>query len=231
MKQNFMKKTIILFTIGLLTQQITQAQGTTYISNIGQASTDYNFVRSDAWVAALFVTGTNAGGYLLNSVQLGMADAIGNPSGFSVMIYTRSTSPPFFMPSSSLGTLDGSSDPETAGTYTYTDDSNITLSPSTVYYLVLTSATAGATGTYDWNAAGNSSFDYATSGGWRVMPPSGGVGPASFQYSTNNGASWINSEANLQYAIDATPAPEPSPSLLLLLGSGIFIYVRRAFRR
>jgi hypothetical protein len=40
-------------------------------------------VASDSWLAAEFGTGTDASGYVLNSVQLGMTDASGNPSGFT----------------------------------------------------------------------------------------------------------------------------------------------------
>jgi hypothetical protein len=224
---SLMKKLIILFAIGLLTQQVTQAQGTAYISSVGQPSTGYYFVASNKWEAAMFATGTNAGGYALNSIQLGMADVTGTPSGLTVMIYNQipnSQGQPGFIPGSSLDTLDGSLNPTTAGTYTYTNNANITLLPSTVYYLVLTAGTAITNGTYDWSITDPSS--YTTSVGWEVFNnPSGPGQGALFRYSTNSGSSWSFSYANLQYAITATAVPEPSPSLLLLLGSGIFIYV------
>jgi hypothetical protein len=230
-----MKKIIIMFCVGLLTQQVTQAQGTAYISNVGQPSTGYYFVASNKWEAAMFGTGNNAGGYALNSVQLGMADATGAPSGLTVMIYSETNPVINFLPQgpipdSSLGTLDGSFDPETAGIYTYTDNANIILSPGTLYFIVLMAGTAIANGTYDWSIADPSS-SYTTSGGWEIFTnPSGAGNGALFKYSTDNGSSWSSSYANLQYAITATAVPEPSPSLLLLLGSGIFIYARRAFR-
>jgi hypothetical protein len=65
---------------------------TAYLSNLGQSSTGSLAVGSDSWLAASFGTGTNEGGYELNSIQLAMTDASGNPSGFTVMIYTNGES-------------------------------------------------------------------------------------------------------------------------------------------
>jgi hypothetical protein len=217
-----MKKIIIVIVAGLLAQQTIQAQGTvTYLSNLGQTSTGSFNAGSDSWLGALFETGRNATEYVFNSVQLALANATGSPNGFTVMLYSVNIHADSLRPESSLGTLDGSANPSTAGTYTYTDDSNITLSPSTFYYIVLTSGTSVANGAYEWSLAGANSYN-----------PTGGFIVDGFSTS-NNGSSW-NLNFNLdfaQYAITATPVPEPSPSFLLLLGSGIFIYVRRAFHR
>ncbi len=56
----------------------TQAQGTLYLSSLSQTYTGAKAVGSDSWLTELFVTGSNPGGYTLDSIRLGMADASGN---------------------------------------------------------------------------------------------------------------------------------------------------------
>ena len=199
---------------GLLAQQTTRAQGTlTYLSNLEQSSAGNLAVGSDSWYGALFWTGNNASGYVLNTVQLGMADATGNPSGFTVMLYSLLFGA--ILPGNSLGTLNGSANPSTTGIYTYTPTSNLTLSPSTDYFIVLTAGTTVANGAYEWNYM--STLSYNPSGNWN-----GGGSVFS-----SNGSHWTGIGGTFpEFAITATAIPEPSPSWLLLLGSGIFIYVR-----
>jgi len=218
-----MKKSIIscliILTIALI-PQIATAQGIlTYLSNLDQPSTGSNPVGSDSWYAALFRTGTNASGYDLNSIQLGMTDASGNPNSFTVMVY-GAVQPPgaSFMPGSSLGTLDGSLNPATSGIFTYTDASNLMLLPHTVYAIVLTAGTTVANGAYEWSYAGADSYN--PSGGW--ADDGGSV------YTSNNGSSWTPiSGVNSQFAINATPVPEPSSEILLGLGGLAFLWRRR----
>ena len=77
-----------MFVVGLLTQRVTQAQGTlTYLSNLGQPSSGSDIVGSNSWLFTTFRVGTNPNGYVLNSIQLEMTDASGTPSGFTVMLY------------------------------------------------------------------------------------------------------------------------------------------------
>jgi hypothetical protein len=61
---------IMSSVFGLLAQQILQAQGTTYLSNLDQSSVGSLAVGSNSWLAGIFETGTNPGGYVLNSIQL-----------------------------------------------------------------------------------------------------------------------------------------------------------------
>ena len=112
---------VILPIIGLFAVQRISAQGTLYVSNLGQGPTGSTAIGSDSWIAQVFVIGTNSGGYALNSIQLLMNPASGNPTDFSVSIYS-SLSPIY-----DLGSLSGSG-PAAGGIFTYTA-SGITLSP------------------------------------------------------------------------------------------------------
>jgi hypothetical protein len=212
-----MKSIISMFVVGLLAQQIAVAQGTTtYLSNLGQASVGSLAVGSDSWLAAAFMTGTNAGGYVLDSVQLSLADASGSPSGFTVMLYATNPNTP--APFSYLSTLNGSLDPVAAGVYTFTPASTLTLRPGVFYDVVLTAETPIAAGAYEWSFATTSSYN--PSGGWFAglsVLTSGNGSPPSWHVSAGNYA---------QFAINAS-VPEPSALALLALGGFLFFWHRR----
>jgi hypothetical protein len=207
---------IIIFAVGLLAPQTAWSQGTlTYLSSLGQPSFGSAAVGSDSWVAGFFATGNNAGGYALDSVQLAMTPASGAPNGFEVMLYSVvGLSGPF--PGSSLGTLSGSSDPETGGLYTYTA-SGLMLSPSTQYYIVVTAGTSVANGAYAWSVA-NSPPDAI--GGW-----SGD----NFLLTSSDGSSWNITTGDPQFALTATAVPEPGTIALLGL-SGLLFFASRRWR-
>ena len=218
-----MKKTIlngiITIAVALLSSQFVQAQGTmTYLSNVDQASAGSLAVGSDSWLAALFITGTNSSGYTLDSIQLEMTSASGNPSGFTVMIYSKSPSDIGVFPGSSIDTLDGSLNPTTAGIYTYTPALNLTLSASTDYFIVLTAGTTVANGAYDWSHA--DTYSYNPSGGWRTY--------ANVFYSSNGSAPWSSASSNdSQFSINAIPIPEPGVLALSGLGGLLLLWHRR----
>ena len=212
-----MKKIIVILAAGLLAQQIIQAQGTLYLSNLGQPSTGSLAVGSNAWYAADFITGTNAGGYILNSVNLAMTDATSNPSGFTALIYSA-VALSSVNPGSNLETLNGSANPAANGIYTYTDSSNLILSPNTGYFIVLTSGTAITNGAYQWIITSTPSSGY-NSYHW---------GGGNLFLHSNNGSSWsFTSGTYGQFAIDATAVPEPSSLGLLVLGGLGFFWHRR----
>ena len=205
-------KNILVLAVALLAPQITQAQGTIYLSNLGEPSTGSRAVGSDSWLAVPFVTGINDGGYILNSIQLGVADASGNPGGFTVMLYTPNHLY-FAYPGNSLGTLSGSTDPATGGIYTYSPAGNLTLSEFTEYLIVLTAGTAVANGAYQWSFTSTSSYNQA--GRWSIGTF---AGPGPF-LSSINGSSWSPIPTTyLQFAIDATAVPEPGGLCLFVLG-------------
>jgi hypothetical protein len=217
-----MKKAILLpilaLALALLPPQIARAQGTIYLSNLGQSPVGSLAVGSNSWVAAGFYTGTNPGGYVLNSVQLGMTDASGNPSDFTAMLYYPLVGGPPSGPGRSLATLNGSLDPVTAGTYTYAAPSNLTLPPSTEYFIVLTAGTAVANGAYEWSLSGTDSYN--PSEGWSNL---GGV------WTSSNGSflSWNLTSSFPQFAINASTVPEPSTLGLLALGGFFLVRQRR----
>src|SRR5881628_856888 len=81
------------------------AQGTLYVSNLGQTPTGSAPVGSDASIAQSFFTlATDPNNYTLNSIQLLTDPASGSPSGFSVSIYNSGAGGG---PQSSLGSLAG----------------------------------------------------------------------------------------------------------------------------
>jgi hypothetical protein len=176
--KNRIIRDIIVFAVSLLAPQIMQAQGTTYLSNLEQPSIGSITVGNDSWYASLFQTGNNGGGYVLNAIQLAMANATGSPGGFTVMLYANN-SPDDFYPGNNIGTLNGSLNPVNEGVYIYTPPSNLVLSPSSYYYIVLTSGTTVANGAYDWGLAGANSYN-----------PNGGWGGVTGVWNSNNGSLW-----------------------------------------
>lgn len=165
---------------------------------------------SDLWRAGVFSTGTNTAGYVLNSVQLALAAASGSPAGFSVSIYTN-FSPSFISPKGWLGSLSGNSNPATAGLYTYTAASTITLVQNTFYHIVIMAGTPITTGAYGWTFGITPQSGIE---GWSM----GGAG----NRSSNNGLSWSSSGSNLKFAVNASVVPEPSMMALFGLGGLLF---------
>lgn len=213
-----MKRTMIItvvLTVELLVPQLMPAQGTLCVSNLEQTPIGGLYVGSDSWLAQGFETGTNAGGYSLNSVQLIMNAASGSPSGFYVSIYNVSDISPYG-PQNSLGNLSGSANPSAGGLFTYTA-SDITLSPSTYYFILVNASRPIAQGAYDWSAVFGSSIN--NSDGWIIN-----MG----YYSSPDGSSWQFSRSDtFQLAMYVTDVPEPEIYVLAGLGLAALVFWRR----
>jgi len=209
-----MKKAIgiILFTVGLFAPRLTAAQGSLYVSNLGWTSTGSAAIGSDSWIAQSIITGTNSSGYVLNSVQLLMNAASGSPSGFNVSIYSSLSGLPY----NNLGTLVGS-DPAAGGLFTFTA-SDLDLSPSTFYFVVVTAATPVAQGAYIWS--GENGPDSIGNQQWAI--------PDSYK-SSPDGSSWTGHiRLNVpQLGIYATAVPEPATVALAGLGLACLSLLRR----
>jgi len=205
-----MSRVAITFAIAaLFAAQMAQAQGTLYVSNLGQNSAGSFGIGNNMWLAQGFETGASSGGYVLNSVQVEMAAAIGNPSGFVVSLYSSFNG----SPSDNLGALGGSINPSSPGLYTY-NASPLTLAPSTEYFIVATDATPTTQGIYTWV---DTVSTYSSIDEW------------SFQtvYGSANGSDWTGLRAYaFETAIYATAVPEPPPWVLGLLGGGFAFYLR-----
>jgi hypothetical protein len=207
---------VIVLVLGLVVPETARSQGTLFVSSLGQPSTGSAALGSDSLLATTFLTGNNPDGYALDSLQLDMTPATGDPGGFTVQLYTAGNYNGTVVPVSSLGILTGSSDPVNAGLYTYTA-SGLTVAPSTLYFVVLSAGTPVASGAYAW------SFDNSpavTSGGW-----SG----SDFLLSSSDGSSWKANFEDAQFSLTATAVPEPEPLYLLGL-PGVLFFVWRRWR-
>jgi hypothetical protein len=204
-----------LLAAAMLAARVASAQGTTtFLSNIGQASAGSLSVGADSWIAGGFETGTNGSGYLLDSIQLGMAGSTGSPNAFTVMVYANGA-PTGLNPGSSLATFVGPLDPSAVGTYTYTFPGGLMLSPRSPYYVVVTAGTAVADGSYEWNY--DNTADYNSVNGWE-----GGV-----YFQSGNGSAWAqNPNVALQFALIGSAAPEPGVVALLAVGGVAMICSR-----
>ena len=119
---------------------LSETQATNASGNVGQILTD------NIKYAASFTTGSNTGGYTLQSVTVKLGAATGSPprplDGGNLRRFRRSAE-------RSVATLSGNSDPEAAGDYIYTCSTGCDLSASTTYHLGL-SVNFTQTGYYSW---------------------------------------------------------------------------------
>jgi hypothetical protein len=120
-------------------------------------------------------------------------------------------------PGSSLATLSGSTDPATAGVYTFTA-SDVPLTPDAQYFIVLTSATQTASGLYAWGLE-NPSSNISSGNDWTE-------GAVTFQ--SSDGSSWSGTYSNdPQFALTATAVPEPDTIVLMGLPALLHFAWRR----
>lgn len=208
---------VVCACVCLAAPEVIWAQGVTYVSNLGEPSTGSQAVGSDSWIAQGFFTGTNSDGYALNSVQLLMNAASGNPGGFAVSLYSRLGNG---TPGISIGSLSGSA-PAVGGLFTYAA-SGLTLPPHTAYFVVATSLTPVAQGAYDWSAAtGSNGFVYGSEQ-WFI--DDGFFGSA-------NGLNWIEHSRQAVFRLGINAVSVPEPSTLVLTCFSTVILGARLLRR
>ena len=168
MRTNFIPAALAAVAIHLFANPDVHAQGTIFLSNLGQPSSESLPVGSDSWYAEEFSAGTNSSVYALNAIQVVMGGASGNPNGFMVSLHTNATGGFGSVPGGSVGQLIGPSAPEANGVYTYTAVSPIMIERNVSYYIVVTAGTPVTTGAYPWSTA--SVFSYASPDGWLAGP-------------------------------------------------------------
>jgi hypothetical protein len=172
---------------------------------LGLPATGSGPIGSNSWVAQTFVTGANSGGYLLNSVLLGMDVPSGTPGGFTVSIYSKTGDPhsesePGDSPQNSLGSFTGL-EPTTPGIFDYTNP-GIMLSPSTWYFVVVTASTSTNSGSYAWSA---------TSG--LIQTNSFTIQDEFFSSSNGLNWTWYPRQKTFQLALYASAVPPPNLSI------------------
>ncbi len=215
MKQKSSALTTLFLTaiLGVFAPRNASAQGTLFLSNLGETSFNGIVAASDQWLAMQFTTGTTPAGYNLDSVGFLSGGTLGSPSGFSLSIYTDNSG----KPGSSLAALSGSANPSALSSiYSYTA-SGVTLSSLTPYWVVAKAATPKATGGYAW--AITSSTNYFSDDGWSTVTLSAG--------SADAGSSWVPTGGIYQFSVEATAVPEPQTFALLGLGLSAFLLRRR----
>ena len=193
-----------------LLTQTDQASAATVFSNLGQTGVGSLAIASDSWRAERFYTGTNADGYLLNSIQFQLGTAIGMPSGFSLAIYDRNAS----IPGNLLQSLVGS-EPSGNGVFTF-QSSGLALQPNSAYFIVATATTPLAAGSFQWEITSwvdqTHVFDFSAGG---------------LLFESVDGHAWTYSRPNnFLFAVDATAIPEPSALALLALSGSLIAAAR-----
>jgi hypothetical protein len=142
-KINNGQSVISLLTLSLLAMLSCQTHAAIF-STFQAGTTDNDPIYYGNWDAQRFTTD---GQYFLNSVTLQMGNQFADPGegNFAVSIWTGTDT----VPTTIFASLSGSSDPETAGNYTYSPFSSVTLDQG-VNYWVVASVIASTGGKYSW---------------------------------------------------------------------------------
>ncbi|MDB6003944.1 MAG: hypothetical protein JWR15_931 [Prosthecobacter sp.] len=181
----------------------THSQAAVIFDQSGTHTLNGTVLNSDYFGQSFLVGGTTMG---LTSVDLYMDNAANAVGNFAVALYSNNGSN---LPGTLMEVLTGSSNPATAGAYTYTGSS--ALLANTGYWIV--AEVTGGAGSYSWRAEGNNT------------PETGTTVFHDVAISHNQGTSWSNnngsSNVSLQMTVNADAAPEPSRALLLGLGLGM----------
>jgi len=195
-----------LFALLSLAILIPPAGAVTYLSSLGVPN-EGGYGIGTNWLAQSFQTGTNSGGYSLNSITLLMDGTIGSPTGFALRVYSNVC----VVPGAPLEILAGNSDPQVYDAlYSYTS-SNLLLQPTTTYWLVASATTPS----YVWSAT--HAQNYTSADGWHLDT----VGNSRAVYDPVKQkwtAASVTTFGTTKFIVDATPVPEPGSGALAALG-------------
>lgn len=181
-----------------------------FLSNLVQPSLASHPISSNSWIAQPFFTAPSIVGFNLDSIQLLLGATLRNATGLSVAVYSGSRKP-----QTPFGFLSGP-EPTSEGVYHFSA-SGITLTPQTLYWIVLTAETPASAGNFTWERS--SSQSYFSASGWTMG--------LSF-FSSEDGSSWLQTTPYpMQFALYASVIPEPSSFVLLSVGS-LFLITRLA---
>ena len=203
----------ITATFAISVFSLAYAHAQTVINNTSQSVTGVAPINFSDWNGNKFVN--DASSRNLQSITLSMGGAADTSGAFQVELHSNSGG----LPGGLLGVLTGNGNPATAGLYTYSTGSTITLSPNTTYWVVA-KVTSGL-GDYSWNYTSTT-----TQSGTGTL---GG-----FSESTNQGGSWSAENVSFpsMFSVTATAVPEPASYAAMLgiaaLGFGV---ISRRYRR
>jgi hypothetical protein len=177
------------------------AHAAVVLSNIGQAPAGFDRIIGPASAenahATAFTTGSNPGGYSLSSISIAILHSGTESSttgNFAVGLYNSDGT----TPSSQLSLLNGNSNPDSTGNFSYTA-TGVTLAPSTTYWIVA-QVTSGS-GAYLWRYANDNTAD--------SVDPGWSFGSSYADFNSIDGWIAANGAPSL-YSIDASPVPEPA---------------------
>ena len=186
----FASKTVLGLVAALTWLPQARSQ-TVIVDNLSQAIQDYGAVTSTTWVANQFTTDNQS--YDLTSVRLNLRTAFNTAGNFIVQIWDDNLTTG---PGNLLLTLSGSSNPASAGLYTYIPLTTVTLNPATSYWIA--AGVSSGNGIYGWNSTSTSAANGL-----------GSVG--GFSVSFDGGATWNGSDpsAHQMFSVSGFSVPEP----------------------
>ena len=170
------------------------------VSNIGQSASSTSGVKYDEWSGSPFLAADDA---TLSSITIDLIDASTANGGFFLSLWSDDSGKPGLR----LLTLNGNTDPNTAGTYSYAGA--YALGSGTSYW-VIAGIDVNNGSWYHWNWTSSTGEDSGSLPGWDI--------PDQYNSSFNQGATWPNGNTGPQkFTINGT-VPAPATAALLLVG-------------
>jgi len=205
---------VVTGTLGWLLFAKAEANGETWLSNLGDASTGCAGVTGSCWNANSFIT--DAGTYTLTSATVRVSGQ-GQGGTIRLVLCANNNGQPGVTLETFSGTPAVPSNevfPPPSWLDVSFPSSAVVLSPNTKYWLELRSITGGAMWSIDATTSGT------TPGGWQLSRDA---------ETFDCGASWSLCDLPVQFSIDAAIVPEPGTLTLLgsaLLGLAGVVYLR-----